>query len=370
MSEYQYYEFQAIDRPLSVEEQAEVRALSSRAVVSPTRACFEYNYGDFKADPLDVLVNYFDVMFHIAYWGTIQLMFRFPKEFINIGEMSSYCVKDMINIRKVDDSVILEICYCYEEGFGWIEGEDHLPVLLSLRNDILNGDYRLLYIAWLNTLQFRGSFFDELEPPVPSGLQELPRSLRHLKELCELDEILLRTASKTSPVAEKLSDDELLQSIEKLSREECNNYLVRLIKREPHLNLRLKRSLSEKISDRQTKTAPIRKISDLLKLAEAERREEAKRISLEKERIRLKELQELDEKKDKTWDLIEELINTYKPEAYEEAVQLIVKLKELAEYKKQFSHFQKHLNQVLKKYKNRPSLMSRFMENGLKPGKD
>jgi hypothetical protein len=30
MSEYQYYEFQAIDRPLTPEEQAEVQRLSSR----------------------------------------------------------------------------------------------------------------------------------------------------------------------------------------------------------------------------------------------------------------------------------------------------------------------------------------------------
>jgi hypothetical protein len=40
MSEYQYYEFQAIDRPLTPEEQAAVARLSSRTEPHPWRAVF------------------------------------------------------------------------------------------------------------------------------------------------------------------------------------------------------------------------------------------------------------------------------------------------------------------------------------------
>jgi hypothetical protein len=36
MSEYQYYEFQAVDRPLSKAEMAELRALTSRATITPS----------------------------------------------------------------------------------------------------------------------------------------------------------------------------------------------------------------------------------------------------------------------------------------------------------------------------------------------
>ncbi len=36
MSEYQYYEFVAIDQPLSADEQAELRAISTRALIAPT----------------------------------------------------------------------------------------------------------------------------------------------------------------------------------------------------------------------------------------------------------------------------------------------------------------------------------------------
>ncbi|HEX5345713.1 MAG TPA: hypothetical protein VFW64_01200 [Pseudonocardiaceae bacterium] len=35
MSEYQYYEFLALDRPLDDRQQAEVRSLSTRAAITP-----------------------------------------------------------------------------------------------------------------------------------------------------------------------------------------------------------------------------------------------------------------------------------------------------------------------------------------------
>jgi hypothetical protein len=61
MSEYQYYEFQTIDRPLTAKEQAEIKELSSRVQLTPNRAIFLYNYGDFRGDPEKVLTQYFDV---------------------------------------------------------------------------------------------------------------------------------------------------------------------------------------------------------------------------------------------------------------------------------------------------------------------
>ena len=55
MSEYQYYEFQTIDRPLTTAEQAEIKKLSSRVQLTPTQAIFLYNYGDFRGDAKKVL---------------------------------------------------------------------------------------------------------------------------------------------------------------------------------------------------------------------------------------------------------------------------------------------------------------------------
>lgn len=48
MSEYQYYEFRAIDRPLTEAQKSKISALSSRAHVTSRMASFVYNYGDFR----------------------------------------------------------------------------------------------------------------------------------------------------------------------------------------------------------------------------------------------------------------------------------------------------------------------------------
>jgi hypothetical protein len=51
MSEYQYYEFLTIDRPLDHRQQTEVRALSTRATITATRFVNEYHWGDLRGDP-------------------------------------------------------------------------------------------------------------------------------------------------------------------------------------------------------------------------------------------------------------------------------------------------------------------------------
>ena len=100
MSEYQYYEFQAIDRPLSNAEQDEVRALSSRAEVNARSARFVYNYGEFRGDETALMRKYFDAMLYMANWGTRKLLFRFPLESVDRQALQAYTVEDMISVFK------------------------------------------------------------------------------------------------------------------------------------------------------------------------------------------------------------------------------------------------------------------------------
>ena len=52
MSEYQRYEWMTVDRSLTKKEQEAVDDLSSHIEVSATDALVEYNWGDFKHDPI------------------------------------------------------------------------------------------------------------------------------------------------------------------------------------------------------------------------------------------------------------------------------------------------------------------------------
>ena len=70
MSEYQYYEFLALDRPLTAKQRAELRSISSRAEITATRFTNEYQWGDLKGDPLQMVKEYFDAFLYLANWGT------------------------------------------------------------------------------------------------------------------------------------------------------------------------------------------------------------------------------------------------------------------------------------------------------------
>jgi len=70
MSEYQYYEFLALDRPLTEKQRAELRSLSTRTEITATRFVNEYHWGDFKGDPPKMMERYFDASLYLANWGT------------------------------------------------------------------------------------------------------------------------------------------------------------------------------------------------------------------------------------------------------------------------------------------------------------
>ncbi len=106
MSEYQYYEFQTIDRLLTEKEQREVAGLSSHIDVTASQAVVTYSYGDFKHDPRQVLSQYFDAFLYLANWGTRRLMFRFPKGLIELETVEPYCRDGFVEFTEIDPHLI------------------------------------------------------------------------------------------------------------------------------------------------------------------------------------------------------------------------------------------------------------------------
>ncbi len=49
MSEYQYYEFVAVDRPLTPAQQGELRAVSTRGRITSSSFVNDYQWGDLRA---------------------------------------------------------------------------------------------------------------------------------------------------------------------------------------------------------------------------------------------------------------------------------------------------------------------------------
>ncbi|MEW6401812.1 MAG: hypothetical protein AB1649_08440, partial [Chloroflexota bacterium] len=208
MSEYQYYEWQTLERPLSAAEQAAVNGLSSHIDVTSSQAVVTYNWGDFKHDPIQVLAKYFDAYLYIANWGTRRLAFRFPKRLVDVNAIEHYCDEYHVHIQTVGDVQVLEFELSEEGGFDeWMEEHGLLSTLARLRDDIPQGDHRALYLGWLKAMSLESdaydededdpdNFFNDPEPPLPAGLKQLTPPLKAFADFFEIDPFLISAASE------------------------------------------------------------------------------------------------------------------------------------------------------------------------------
>jgi hypothetical protein len=90
MSEYQYYEFRAIDRPLDRTEQDAVRSISSRARITGTSFTNHYEWGDFKGGPRQLIERLFDLHLYLANWGERRLMMRLPARLLDREKLTAF----------------------------------------------------------------------------------------------------------------------------------------------------------------------------------------------------------------------------------------------------------------------------------------
>ncbi len=124
MSEYQYCEFLAIDHPLSKQQMAELRALSTRATITPTRFQNEYQWGNFKGNPYVLMEEYFDAFVYVANRGTHWSMLRLPKKLLDLETVSSYTVDEGLTARVAGDHLILSFSHDEEESEWEEAGEE------------------------------------------------------------------------------------------------------------------------------------------------------------------------------------------------------------------------------------------------------
>ena len=104
MSEYQYYDFKAIDRELTKAEMTALRSISTRAVITSTSFTNHYEWGDLKADPLKLLAEYFDAFVYVANWGTRELCFRLPQELVDSKQLKSMLPGKTVSVRSSGNS--------------------------------------------------------------------------------------------------------------------------------------------------------------------------------------------------------------------------------------------------------------------------
>ena len=352
MSEYQYYEFLAVDRPLDERAQDEVRSLSARARITATSFVNEYHWGDFRGDPSTMLERYYDAHLYLANWGTRHVMLRFPRDLLPQEVAEQYCIGDQVSAWSTGKHLILRLSSEAEEETWDFEPDGSLAAIVGVRGEIAAGDHRGLYLAWLagygtwerDETDFDDEDNDEPEPPVPAGLRTLTAPQRALADFLRLDDDLLAVAAAASPPRGKAGDDpkRLAAWVAKLPASEKDRLLVRVAKDEAgtvHLELlrRFRDDTTPAPADQ-----PRRSVADLLDgaariRAERRRHDAARRAEEQAHReasralARERRLDELAGDEEAAWGRVHAMIATRTPGEYDNAVRLLTDLQTLAE---------------------------------------
>lgn len=378
MSEYQYYEFLAIDRPLDASELAAVRSLSTRARVTATRFTNHYSYGSFGGEPRRMVERYYDAHLYLANWGTHHLMLRLPKKLLDLRTVGPYLVEDSVEAWTKGEYLILDLTSDDESG-DWDydqDSEDSLTAIVGVRAELAAGDLRALYLAWLSALttwelqeEDEEAYQQKLEPPVPAGLQHLTAPQRALADFLRVDADLLAVAAQSSPpLADAAAPDarDLAAWIAKLSTKEKDKLLLRAAQgREPHLGADLLRRhrAAAVVGDPNT-GAELRSAAQLLDGASVLRSE---RLSAEQRRRAEREAAAIERRlaavrgqEEATWQRIEELIGTKKPSGYDTAVSLLGDLYALGQSAGGAPGFSTRLAELRTAHRAKPSLIQRL----------
>jgi len=379
MSEYQYYEFQAIDRPLTTQEMSELRSYSTRARITPTSFINDYSWGNFKGNEDAWMEKYFDAFLYLANWGTHVLKLRLPSRLLDPATARAYCGGESTFVREKSDKVILSFVSEDEDGSDWIEGEGNLSSLISVRAELARGDLRGLYLGWLLRAQSAELDQEDLEPPVPPGLGQLSASLKSLAEFLRIDGDLLHVAAEASPPIGDtgLDRDEVRAWIGKLAASEKDDLITNLVVEADHAQVTelLQRFLKHRAAGRAGPANARRTVEELLHAAGAHaterKRVEAEKRAREKARrerevaiAREKHLDSLVGREAKLWVEIDDLIATRQPKGYEQAVKLLVDLRDL-DARGEGGNFRPRIEALRQTQTRKPSFIEKLRKAGL-----
>ncbi|RSM56778.1 hypothetical protein DMB66_33010 [Actinoplanes sp. ATCC 53533] len=374
MSEYQYYEFVALDQALTAKQQGELRAVSTRGRISSSSFVNDYQWGDLKTDPAKWMERYFDAHLYLANWGTRRIMLRLPKATLAPETAARFCVGESAGSWTTRTHVVLDLRSEDEDGDEerWDE-ESRLSAIIPARAELAAGDQRLLYLAWLLCVQNRELADDEPEPPVPAGLSRLSGSLQALADFLRLDADLLGVAAAASrPLPEKEPSAAVLRRwVKRLPEADKDEVLLRVLRGDGGL---LRSELLRRFhgaTEEDPAAGTRRAAGDLLAAAE-------KRWAVRQQQIREREAAERRRREEtaaaareqrldalarhlvQAWNQVDELIATKRPKDYDAAATLLLDLQALAVREGEIFEFAEQMARLRERHARKPSLIDRF----------
>jgi hypothetical protein len=383
MSEYQYYEFAAIDRPLTADEMARLRQVSTRGRINASGFVNHYEWGGLKADPSDWMRRYFDAFVYTANWCTCRLALRVPLATFRKAELKPFAVGRTLTVEASGEHWIVDWSLDESEDydrFAIDEGDGWMGRLAPLREELLRGDLRPLYLGWLASAD--GLDDDALEPEVPPGLAELSPPQQALAEFIEVDPDLLAAAAAGSTRA--VSDESAhAADVDAWLAEWSPGDMAAMLKlivqgqsREVERRVRAHHTAWGKarhpVSDPPTTRRTVRQLRQLAPSARTLRlaREAEARAAADTERRLQREtaLRLLMADVDKRWAAIDALAARGSASGYQHAVRALTDLADGYALTASRKEFDRALRRLLVRHATRGALLRRLTEAGLWSG--
>jgi len=372
MSEYQYYEFAAVDGPISDKGMDYARGCSSRATVSRVRWQNVYHFGSFHGSEV-TLLKYYDAHLYTANWGTVRLGLAFPEGCLPPQAIQPYLrggerYEDTLTVAEIGNRHIVWWEHNEEGGWGQTEGEGLLDQLVGIREELMRGDYRALFLGWL------ADFDDEewrdpkdsavVMPPIPAGLDRLSSALTALIQHFPVDRDALAVAAGLS---EAITSDPIpiATVLEGLSTTQMRALLERVAQGD---GSRVMSELSR--LTRPTSAAPPQPAmsctdfaAKTLKVCQARHQQEAEAAEADRKReeeARRQRLANVMQRADTIWTGLNQLMDQKVASAYEQAAAQLQELRNACEQAGEHAGFQQKLTTFRERYARRPAMLRRI----------
>jgi len=398
MSTYEYFEFIAVERPLSNAEVAELRAASSRATITSNAFVNEYHFGNFKGNARDWLGRFFDAHVHSASWGACDLTLALPGEtwsdevlapFVEGGIGTGWT--PAFRIERRGDKLLLTWAFTEDdvddERF-WNEGDGPgwAARLLPLRDELLRGDPRPLYLGWLarwNRGEIEtatGEADDVCEPPLPAGLGALTPAQEALVEFAMIDVDLLGSAAAASaPLPRAGGEDRALEHwLEQRSADELRDVARLLLAgRGAAAERSLRRAWLASVDEPDASATSLRRTVSMIEAGvEAIRDQRIDAERQERERIeqrgaaeRARYLVSVAKRADAQWTLIDAELERGIANAYDTALVSLRDLHDALEVASRGAEYHARFDVLMERHGRRPAWLRRLRNAGLIAGR-
>jgi len=386
VSEYQYVVFQAVDRPLNDKQLEFAQRQSTRAEVTRWSLSVEYHYSSFRGDVDGLLRGGFDVYLQHSNYGTREIKLRLPHGLPFAESVwSKYVNGEQLNWARDDQGSggILTLNPFHETGNiedVW-ESQKSLDAVIGVRERLMSGDLRALYLLWLCAADDDYNDPAEMiEPPVPHGISEVAADGKEVLPFFGLDPLLLVAAgSGVAPAPNADSENRpIIQWMESLDVRRAKAELHRILVGDPATE---KARLLAEIRDTQKPggwptSDRQRSLDDLFQQTAALRAEKsqqkarqaqatAKREAVKAERERVDRMQEMLKAPDKWLREAEQFVDARGTDNYKAAADILYDLREAVGGEEGERIARQHAAHLAMKYPTLNHLKSSLRKRGL-----